>query len=503
MSQSEVLPRIDKNLTVLLVSFLMGLISFFSSPYFEQWYLAWAWPAVLFWYARFLSRAFPQATLWGLFCRAACPGVVMGLGGYYWVAQSLQVYYDVPMWLGLWVPLVGAPFLTLSFALFVFIYALLFRTHWVKSKAWLFSAPAAAVLYVALDGMVPRIFPENLAVTQLPILQLVQITDLVGPLPLVFVMVLVSVALWQWGERRLRQPLVPAVAVVLLGLVLGYGFWRMAAVDRATEAAWGRSEGRFRAAIVQPNVGHVKQVIRERPDGRRWVFSQLEKGTLSVLEQEPDLIVWPETAYPYSIYLDAGGRVKDVPAELIGLVQKIQRPILTGVHMRGTDFPQTKVAYNSAYLAEPGQAAVEPVFYHKGKLFIFGEYFPVLDWFVPSLRRYHQGEGPKVLQVTARSSGRRVLFAPLICHEAVYPGYVSALRKADVLINLVNDYWYGDTAEPRYHLALARMQAIAMHKPLIRATTTGISAVVDPVGRILLQTSIGKAAAVAADLALP
>jgi apolipoprotein N-acyltransferase len=126
-----------------------------------------------------------------------------------------------------------------------------------------------------------------------------------------------------------------------------------------------------------------------------------------------------------------------------------------------------------------------------GEYIPFGETFPALYKLLPVRGRFQPGETSEPLLFG------KYLLSVNICYEDIFPGHIRSLmrgradrRKPDVLINLTNDSWYGNTTEPVEHLALASFRSIEHRRSLVRATNTGISAFVDPLGRIVARSGI-------------
>jgi apolipoprotein N-acyltransferase len=157
--------------------------------------------------------------------------------------------------------------------------------------------------------------------------------------------------------------------------------------------------------------------------------------------------------------------------------------------------PVDKHLRNSVVLLDP-TGRVEGVS-HKIRLLIFGEYLPFED-LIPGLRElvpeagfFREGDGVRVLSMRL-ADGKTRRIAPLVCYEDVIPefGRIMSSMRHDLLVNVTNDAWFGHTSEPALHLQLAAARAVESRRALVRSTNTGISAFVDPAGRILDQTSL-------------
>jgi apolipoprotein N-acyltransferase len=131
--------------------------------------------------------------------------------------------------------------------------------------------------------------------------------------------------------------------------------------------------------------------------------------------------------------------------------------------------------------------------FDKVELLVFGETLPLVDTF-PSIQRWfpHSSTFARGTSLRHLRMPDGTALLPMICYEDILPAFVRAMWRAagpaEVLVNVTNDSWYGDTHEPRIHLALASFRSIETRRAMIRSTNTGISAVVDAVGRIVART---------------
>jgi apolipoprotein N-acyltransferase len=147
------------------------------------------------------------------------------------------------------------------------------------------------------------------------------------------------------------------------------------------------------------------------------------------------------------------------------------------------------VLFNSALASEASGEVVDR--YDKRYLLAFGEYlplgdvWPVLHEWSPNSGRFTRGTRIEPIEVTGRS------IAVLICYEDIIPSYVNTIMTGgspELIVNLTNDAWFGDTTEPWIHLALAKFRAVEHRRYLVRSVNSGVSAFVDPVGRVTGHT---------------
>ncbi|WP_267157613.1 apolipoprotein N-acyltransferase [Sulfitobacter sp. F26204] len=304
----------------------------------------------------------------------------------------------------------------------------------------------------------------------------------IGPYGLTLLMVAVAVALnvraTTWVSRTLR------FGAVLLGLgAVVLPVFRPVAVltDHSVR-------------LIQPNAA---QRDKWNPDhipvffDRQLTYSAAPPAAEGAV---PDLILWSETAIPW--LLDRAGSSLNEIAKAGG-----NATVALGVQRR-----DDSAYYNSMVVLEQGGEVAQ--IYDKHHLVPFGEYMPFSDVFarigVFGLAQrarggYASGSGAKVLDFG--EMGRAL---PLICYEAVFAQDVNAApERPDFLIQITNDAWFGKAAGPRQHLAQARMRAIEQGLPLARSANTGISAMIDPYGRLLASLPLNTAGYVDAPLPAP
>ncbi len=278
-----------------------------------------------------------------------------------------------------------------------------------------------------------------------------------------------------------RQWAGAGAAVLMLGAVWVWG------VDRPAEQP--DLAGRPVLRLVQPNA----------PQHQKWnpdlipVFFRRQVDFTAEGQVRPDLVVWPETALP--VLLDDAERGFQIITEAAKGV-----PVVLGIERL-----EDGALYNSAVLLRP-DGTPGPV-YDKHHLVPFGEYIPLGDWLhglglqgmaAKDGNGFAAGPGPALMDL-----GDRIGQAlPLICYEAVFPGDVrGAPDRPALLLQLTNDAWFGTFSGPYQHLAQARLRAIETGLPLARSANTGVSAMIDPWGRITAQIALGQAGWV--DAALP
>ncbi len=226
-------------------------------------------------------------------------------------------------------------------------------------------------------------------------------------------------------------------------------------------------------AIIQPN---IPQENKWNPAWYNSIVQGYEDATEPVLGT--DIILWPESAVP-RLYQSAGEFLDPIAerAEAAG------SSLITGIPSRSSD---GRAYHNSIVSLGKGEG-----FYHKQRLVPFGEYVPMesllrglIDFFDLPMSTFTPGLEK---QEPLRAGGYRV--APYICYEVVYPDLVAReASKADLLITISNDSWFGNSIGPLQHLQMAQMRALENGRYMIRGTNNGVSAIINHRGQILAQT---------------
>ncbi|HIJ91678.1 MAG: apolipoprotein N-acyltransferase [Desulfobulbaceae bacterium] len=409
--------------------------------------------------------------------RAALLGLICGLAYYlpllYWIVIVLATYGQVP----LPIAILALFFLALYMSCYLATFAFLCAKTEPRFSLLLF-APACWVALDLIRGVLFTGFPWlDLAYTQYNLPQLIQVADLAGHHGLTFLMVLTNgliFTLAAWLVRR-QTANIPAIfsAMALLLLASGYSFWRMHTVP----AALAQAE-HMEVAAVQ---GNIPQDQKWQPAFQReTIDTYLRLSNEIFTAEQPQLIVWPETAlpfYPYEhpLFLRLHGE----------LTRPRQTFLLTGAPHREKTSPSGPLTYaNSAFLLAPDGRTTGR--YDKQHLVPFGEYIPfrsILGFASPlveTLGDFSPGQTDTPLSCQNSRIG------VLICFESIFPEISRRQAKAgaNLLVTLTNDAWFGRSSAPRQHLAMGVFRAVETRKTLVRAANTGISAFIDPMGRI-------------------
>ncbi len=394
-------------------------------------------------------------------------GTLIHLVCFYWVIGTIQRYSNLNLSLSILAWVLFAAYSGLAFGLMGTLFLLLSRGRLLPD---LFLLPAC---YTAMEFAFPFVFPWHLGAGLYRVPVLIQISDLFGVYGVTALIVLVNVALWE-TLRFLRHKrafpwlsLTTAAGLVIAGMV--YGFWRIEGVQQEQEEARDLDVG-----IVQANVSMEE---RRSPLQQEEIWGRYRNLSREAVRRGAELIVWPESAVPFAFRADSGEY--SASGFLRKFVRSLDRPLLFG------SWAVEKGSFrNRAYLLGPDGKLLDE--YDKVKLLAFGEYMPFSDW-IPQIKGLVQGVGDfrpgEQIKPLCREE---YCFGVLICFEAILGPISRELtnRGAQFLVNITNDAWFGDTSCPEQHLMLAAFRAVENRVWLVRAANTGISAFIDPVGRI-------------------
>jgi apolipoprotein N-acyltransferase len=453
---------------LLLLPVASGILSWASFPKVSQGYLAWvALTPLLFHLVR--TQKTRNAFLGGLIA-----GMIQFLGTIYWIPRVMSHYGGLPV--------------TAAWGLFVLLLAMLgcfpavacavtrYCIHRGGTAFLLVFAPVSISLEYIRCVIPFGGFPWLLTgYSQTDFLRLIQIADLLGVYGVGFLVVWVNVALvWAWiyQRRRILSAAPIALAGAALAVCLIYG--------SAALRKWDTLEPSHHAALLQENLS-----VDEQEPALTWKYQQ---GYVRMADQlshaRVDLLILPESPSPLFFQLDQGYREA---------LQSLARRYSLGLIFNNVSFRETEGAqryFNSAFFLD--QNGVEVGRYDKIHLVPFGEYVPLrrLFFFSQTISRDVGGFHPGDRYLTVPLRGHAV--SAVICFEAIFPELSSEFirRGSQLIINLTNDSWYGNSSAPYQHLAMARWRAVESRRYLLRAANSGISAIVAPSGRIQVQTGL-------------
>ena len=263
-------------------------------------------------------------------------------------------------------------------------------------------------------------------------------------------------------------------AVVAFFILAGFGQWW-----QSGPVAMNPANTLIR--VVQPNAA---QHLKWRHDMVDVFYGRMMGYTRARTRERPDVVIWPETAIPY-LYRDSLPILQE-----IATASGPQTAVIAGIVRSVGDKPRNAMLFL-------GPAGGPNALYDKQHLVPFGEYMPFaalierigLSGLTGLAGRFVSGRGSRVIQ------GKNLPnFLALICYEAIFPQHArNTENRPEWIVHITNDAWFGEFSGPYQHLAQAQMRAIEQGLPVVRSANTGVSAMIDPHGRLINELKLGTA----------
>jgi apolipoprotein N-acyltransferase len=342
--------------------------------------------------------------------------------------------------------------------------------------------PLALAAGVYAGTFLPTMLPWTVAGLVSPWPEVIQLADVVGERGVAALMALTAglaagglrAALDATTRRRgLREH---GGALVLVAAQVAYGQVRMRGVEHARASA-----PHARLGLVQPDIAALARWDEERgPE----ILEGLTKLTLTGEQHGAQIVVWPETAYPYRIPHDSRRSLEN---ERAILQPGVHVPIITGVQMRASS---DGVFYNSVVVATANGAISEP--YDKRHLLWFGETVPLAESIPWIKRTFARGLGLVAGDHSTPLVAGPVRAAALVCYEDMLPeaGREAIQAKPNLLVNVTNDAWFKGTEEPELHLRVSVPRTVELRRDMVRAVNQGPTSWVDAEGRVRSRAAV-------------
>lgn len=403
---------------------------------------------------------------WRTLLRVSPFGAVYAIGMFWWMLHSIYVVPELIQQFAIWtVPaLIGLGIAGVLIFSWPFVAVARVRTS-AAARVFLFAGVWTFVLW-AREWLFTG-FPWNpLANITMPWPMLANSMSLWGALGLTFVLA-GGIASFVEGLRHRKLWscwLVLGIFISLIGVGIWYGNKNISRADVGADSA------SVVIRVVQPAQSQVKKATHSREQALQNAQNNLKKLIdLSGDVSEVDIVVFPETTYPFAI----------VDGDNFDFSRVIGRDVVIGANV----IDNVGQVYNSMIIANKLGDITN--FYSKTHLVPFGEYRPL--GFMPAPVNLARGGGAKVINVNGFS------FVPAICYEIIFSDSLipNSTENIDAIINITNDNWFGNTPGTYQHLDMVRRYAIESGLPIVRANYSGISAFVASDGEVVSQLPIG------------
>ncbi len=465
------------------IAFIAGAASALALAPINAWPILFLTFPVLIWLVDGSAAARWSGTM-----AAALVGWCFGFGyflaGLYWIGYAFLVDAKTFGWL-LPVAVAGLP---AYLALYTALGVAAARLMWVRGPVRVLALAAMLTAAEWLRGHLLSGFPWNTfgyALTQ-P-LALAQSVSLFGIWSLTFLCIAICASPAVLSDDVADTPhprRAPLIGILILVALASYGVARL--WQQPTEYVSG-----VKLRIMQPDLQQDQKfnyAAKAQIMERYLRLSDRATGPQSNGVRDATILIWPESAFPFFLT-----REPEALAQIAALLKPSTELITGAVRAAPNASASNPRAYNSVYVIDP-DGSIRGI-YDKVHLVPFGEYLPFqrvlerlgLRQLTRQLGGFLSGDRRRAMEVPGAPK-----MLPLICYEAIFPGAaVPRSERPDWLVNVTNDGWFGISSGPYQHFQQARVLAIAEGLPLVRAANTGISAVVDPVGRIVHALPLG------------
>ena len=394
-------------------------------------------------------------------------GFVAHLVGFHWLVYTINIFGGFPYSISTVVFLIYAALQGLEIAIFAFL------VRGIGFGPWQIFP---ALFWVPIEFLFPLLFPWRLANSQSSFSWFIQTADLAGAYGasflLMWVNAIVAGVLFKIAPDSKARWIPAAVCTACIIASLIYGWVRLNQVTAQMNRA-----AKLSVAAVQGNIGV----------GMKWDTKQMNANLdahINLTQEISDvrLILWPESAIEEWL----PENLSVLPAQFVESLRLKNAYFIFGARSyRGNPKGPDPKAFNTAFLTDPRGVVLAR--YHKQILLAFGEYIPFSGLLgllpgVPSIEGFTAGDGPRTLDLPG---GEKI--APLICYEDLMPEISRSFvreKKANLLVNLTNDAWYGRTVAPWQHARLAQWRAIETRRSLLRVTNTGVTSFINAKGEI-------------------
>jgi apolipoprotein N-acyltransferase len=418
----------------------------------------------------FLEKSMNKKTAFWL---GFCYGFGYFLAGIYWIAISLLVDAPKFAWLIPFALTLIPAVLALYFAFLAFIYQKFrFESH---SKNIVFFAILWVIFEILRSNLFTGFAWNLLGYSLFFSHYLVQSANVFGIYGLSFLAVIFSLTIVSFANKTKGGRVFSSLLILSFAINFSYGYCYI-----YYKNLYVKDE---KIRIVQ---GNIKQDLKW--DNYQKYQNLLKHIAISNAKNKDDIkvVLWPETAVPYPIF--------DDNYELLAKIKEALPKngfLITGA-LRLTlndEKDRVKNAYNSIFAISNDELK----YYDKHHLVPFGEYVP-LQKFLPFIDKitdgavgFSKGEGAKTVEMQG------LKFSPLSCYEVIFPNeIIDKNNRPDILINTTNDAWFGNSSGPYQHFNMTRMRAIEYGISLARAANTGISAYIDPFGRVISSIALNE-----------
>ena len=418
-------------------------------------------------------------------------------------------------WVGSWQK-EADPFLMISGALLLFVNpvfflipsTLLYYSRKIfPSSATLFLFPLFWVTYEYVYMLTDLSFPWLTLGNGLPhFTAFIQAADIVGTMGLSLIVVFINILFYKgisyYPSKKKRSYVHLLIGIFIIIVLLVYGAVRL--------NTFKISDKTIRVGLIQPNLDPWEKWSGSSVDDLTHTYLDMSRQAVN---KGAKLIVWPETALPVFLLNEA---YRDPLDSIYSFIEKNKIYLLTGMpdiryDEKGPKLPSDSKyskegnfyyrTYNAIYLFSPYSGEIQR--YGKMKLVPFGERVPFVDTFPflgdlikwgVGITGWNVGKDTLVFQLPVNKTLEKdtLKLNGLVCYESIYPDFVAGFihKGAQLIIVVTNDSWYGNSSGPYQHKEMSVLRAVENRRSVLRAANGGISCIIDPLGRTVIQSNM-------------
>ena len=437
-------------------------------------------------------------------------GMFLVFTGFYWVSDVAVNFGGLPWIVGKIVLVAFSLFgemQFLPFGLAIFYY--LKHSH---SQNRIQKIITYSLFYIAFDYLYPKIFPNSIGHGLYGWFSFAQFAEITGVPGLTFLMVACNVTVYFLYIDYKNKKLTLKSSKYLIGIVSLMGMisiWGNSRIN-VIESLSSKFSKNIKVSIIQANIGDVEKLasesgIKTAIDKVLQKYEDFSKQTVNGFK--PDLVIWPETAYPL-LYThmqndnaNRSGSARD--QYILDLVKQLNTPLIFGGY--SSDY---KKDYNTIFYVTPDGSLKGQ--YRKNILLAFGEYVPLgplgplVQSIIPTIADFGRGSGPMSFDYV-NAKGETISFSPQICYEGIDTEFTRgcALKEVDFILNVTNDSWFGNSAEPYIHFMITAFRSIEHRIPMVRATNTGFSSIIENTGKMNQTSQLFTEQVIEAEIKIP
>jgi len=409
-------------------------------------------------------------------------GTIAYIVNFYWL--FITFYYSGKM-----NPIISSGIVILLcvyYGLQYLIMAFLFKKFYSINNAFLYIFP---VIFVFVDFLFPKIFKHSICDGLINFYYFIQVIDITGMTGIILVVMYINIGLFKIiydGLIKRRFDYKNIIFFIPFLICLIYGIIRVNTIDNEI-----KNFPVIKAAMIQGNITGKQKMDSSYFQKNINIYNSLTKKAAE--EKDIDLIIWPESVF---------NRAYDgTQKSLKRLIFENYPPLILGITYWKEKEYEPEIT-NSCFLIKNQNAVLR---YDKKHLLVFGEYIPfekhipILRYITPLNYSLKKGNTSSIFNID-----NKVKACMSICFEDIFPDEIrkKVSEGSNLMINITNDSWYGNTIGPVHHSVIARLRAIENRRSFYRCTATGVTTASDPTGRVIATGKVWTEQIVTASLAL-